>query len=406
MKYGVIWRKTTKNIGDDIQSYAQSLFMPQVDYMIDIEELDSFKSDNDEPVAAIMSSWYMWQKWNWPPSKDIYPLWVGLHYNDIQRGRPRGMPSKWEYVDNGPGLEYLKAYEPIGCRDYYTQDRLDNLGIKNYYSGCITLTLPKREIKKPEKEYIVVVGVDKPTRKYIQKFYENTDIEVKVVSPTRPEPSTNMSWEERKAEVEELLDLYQNAKGVVTFRLHCALPTLALGTPVLLVRPSFKSVRFNPYADYVNTAHSQEVLDGKFDEWLKEPFENPETFKPIREQLTKTATQFIEKAKAETRTATELKRTSYTDEDVLLWQHKTMKLTLHNYHIEHHIDLTERNRLKKELAKLEKQNEKLSDKLDEYKALGSPKSINKKLSAYNNLIRRFPIRVMRKLFRIFKKKPS
>ena len=74
MKYGVLWRKTTMNIGDDIQSYAQSVWLPQVDYMVDIEELDAFHSDNDEPVATIMSSWYMWQKWNWPPSAT--PFWT------------------------------------------------------------------------------------------------------------------------------------------------------------------------------------------------------------------------------------------------------------------------------------------------------------------------------------------
>ena len=53
MKYGVLWRKTTKNIGDDIQSYAESVWLPSVDYMVDIEELDSFKAEDDEPVAGI-----------------------------------------------------------------------------------------------------------------------------------------------------------------------------------------------------------------------------------------------------------------------------------------------------------------------------------------------------------------
>ncbi|MBQ4206924.1 MAG: polysaccharide pyruvyl transferase family protein, partial [Clostridia bacterium] len=140
MKYGVLWRKTTKNIGDDVQSYAASLWLPSVDYMVDIEDMEHFTAENDEPVATIMSAWYMWHKWYWPPSKHVYPLWIGFHYNDILRGRPRGMQSRFEYVDNGPGWEYLKNYEPIGCRDYYTQGVLDNMGIKNYYSGCVTLT--------------------------------------------------------------------------------------------------------------------------------------------------------------------------------------------------------------------------------------------------------------------------
>ena len=41
MKYGVLWRKTTKNIGDDMQSYAASLWLPSVDYMVDIEDMET-----------------------------------------------------------------------------------------------------------------------------------------------------------------------------------------------------------------------------------------------------------------------------------------------------------------------------------------------------------------------------
>ncbi len=418
MKYGVLWRKTTKNIGDDMQSYAESLWYPQVDYMVDIEELDAFKSEDDEPVATIMSAWYMWHKWNWPPSKYLYPLWIGLHYNDIQRGRPRGMPSKWEYVDNGPGLEYLKAYEPIGCRDYYTQERLDELGIKNFYSGCITLTLPKRKIVKPEKEYMVVVGVSKAVENYIVDHFKDTDIEVKVIPPTRPEPSTDLSWEVRKAEVEEMLDLYQNARGVISFRLHCTLPTLALGTPVLFARQSFKSVRMDPYKDYLNTAQFDDILAGKFDEWLDNPAPNPETFKPVRDNLIKICTEFIEQTKKETRKASELVRTSYTEEEVKEWQRLTMKKTLHNYHLEHHIDLRERLQLIKDVEKLEKQLEKRDRTIEkkneiiarreariaEYRQYGTVGQVKRKAEIYNKVVNFFPIKILRKIKRLFKKK--
>ena len=73
MKYGVLVNKGTKNLGDDIQSYAESLFYPHVDYMVDRETIDKFKPDKEEPVGVIMGAWYMWNKWNWPPSKYIVP---------------------------------------------------------------------------------------------------------------------------------------------------------------------------------------------------------------------------------------------------------------------------------------------------------------------------------------------
>lgn len=364
MKYGVLWRKTTKNIGDDMQSYAASQWLPSVDYMVDIEELDSFKAEDDEPVATIMSAWYMWQKWNWPPSKYVYPLWIGFHYNDIQRGRPRGMPSKFEYL-TGPGYEYLKKYEPIGCRDYYTQERLEERGIQNYFSGCVTLTLKKRELKKPEREYIVLVGVGKAVEKAVQEQLEGTGIDVKIIAPTRKEPSTDLSWEERKAEVESMLDLYQNAKCVLTFRLHCALPCLALETPVLLVRPNFNSVRFTPYKDWLHTATPEQVINGEFKEFMLNPPKNPDDYKPVRAKLEEQIAEFIEQAKQEKRKASDLVRTEFTDLELMQWQNKTMKETLHSYHIECHIDLAEMVAQRKLIA--------------QYKELGEVKEIRKSL---------------------------
>mgnify|MGYP000943183057 CR=1 FL=1 len=43
------------------------------------------------------------------------------------------------------------------------------------------------------------------------------------------------SFEERMAKAEEILTLYQNAKFVITRRLHVTLPCLALETPVLSI---------------------------------------------------------------------------------------------------------------------------------------------------------------------------
>lgn len=404
MKYGILYRKTTKNIGDDIQSYAQLQWLPSLDYLVDIEDLDAFKSDNDEPVATIMSSWYMWHKWNWPPSKDIYPLWIGLHYNDIQRGRPRGMPSKWEYVDNGPGKEYLKKYEPIGCRDYYTQDRLDELGIKNYFSGCITLTLKKRKIVKPEKEYIVVVGVSKPVERAIKKQLEDTGIEIKVIAPTRPEPSTDMPWADRQAQVEEMLDLYQNAKCVVTFRLHCALPSLALGTPVLLVRSGFNSVRFKPYADWLHHAYDDDVVDGKYREWFLNPPANPDDYLETRYALEKTVSEFIEETKKETRKASELDRLKVDPDELMKWQNARMKETLHSFHIESQIDLGEMNRMKREIAaankKLNKNQEQIRSLKKELKEEKKKNRIVTKFISYNFALKLYNIgRAIKGIFR-------
>lgn len=386
MKFGILWRKTTKNIGDDIQSYAAAVRLPSVDYQVDIEELDSFVAEDDEPVATIMSAWYMWKKWNWPPSKYVYPMWIGFHYNDIQRGRPRGMPAKFEYIEDGPGYEYLKKYEPIGCRDYYTQERLTERGIANYFSGCVTLTLPKRPIVKPKREYIVLVDVGKDVEKAIRKQLKGTNIDIKVVRPTRPEPSTNLSWEVRKAEVESMLDIYQNAKCVVGFRLHCVLPCLALETPVLFVRPNFNSVRMNPYKNWMHKASPKDVINGKYRDFFLNPPPNPDDYKPVREQLIRQIEDFVKTAQAETRKASELVRTEYTDLDVMQWQNSKMKYTMYNYLLESHVDLREMSDLRRQLTKLESNVASLkkcgniseaADLLNKYAELGSYEELRK-----------------------------
>ena len=68
MKYGVIAHTTTTNLGDDVQTYAAMKLLPRVDYFLTRERLDSFRSENNEPVAVVMNAWWMWEKWNWPPA--------------------------------------------------------------------------------------------------------------------------------------------------------------------------------------------------------------------------------------------------------------------------------------------------------------------------------------------------
>ena len=50
MKYGLVIYKDTDNIGDDILSYAASRFLPQIDYIIDREQLDIFAPNKKEIV--------------------------------------------------------------------------------------------------------------------------------------------------------------------------------------------------------------------------------------------------------------------------------------------------------------------------------------------------------------------
>ena len=43
--YGLMYYKSTDNIGDDIQTYAAMKFLPHIDYYIDREDLSCFVPD-------------------------------------------------------------------------------------------------------------------------------------------------------------------------------------------------------------------------------------------------------------------------------------------------------------------------------------------------------------------------
>ena len=42
MNYGIMYYKSTDNIGDDIQTYTAVRFLPHIDYHIDREDLNCF----------------------------------------------------------------------------------------------------------------------------------------------------------------------------------------------------------------------------------------------------------------------------------------------------------------------------------------------------------------------------
>lgn len=116
------------NIGDYIQALASSQFYPRIDGFVERDELSLY---DDEDCKVIMNGWYMAKPENWPPSRHINPLFVAFHINSKAKD---SMLSK-------ESIEYLKKYEPIGCRDTYTMDLLKGKGIDAYFSGCMTLTL-------------------------------------------------------------------------------------------------------------------------------------------------------------------------------------------------------------------------------------------------------------------------
>ncbi len=367
MKFGVLLNKSNINLGDDIQAYATARFYPTLDYFVDREHINDFQSENNEPVAVIMNAWYMWEKWHWPPARCIVPHMVGFHYADHVLSLQAGSPLKYEALE-GLGGDYLKAYEPIGCRDYFTMNKLRDLGIDSYFSGCITMTLPQMPIVEHEKEYICIVDVDLRVKNKLLKLLDGKGYELKFVTHNG-EADKERTWEERKAKVEELLTIYRNAKCVITKRLHCSLPCLAQGTPVVLIKQMDDDIRFSPYYDYLHYIKTSDFLAGNYDYDFTNPKPNKPDFIPVRDALAKSCEDFVARVSAEERTTEELDRFWHTDEEVYRWRYDLMERTLRMWLTRSRQDFNnmkeikaERNRLNSQVAKLTAENESLAAK--------------------------------------------
>lgn len=253
MKYGLLKYDENKrffNVGDNIQSLAAKQFLPQVDVFLNREKLADYKGD---PVKLVMNGWFTHNIHNWVPSENIDPVFVSFHMNNT--AAPHMLSEK--------GIAYLKKHEPIGCRDQFTADTLKAKGIDAHFTGCLTLTLDSYKVDDSERDNTIYI-VD-PLYSYPrpEKIFYNAKITVKnILNGTafqlgkknkhlknfiseevlasaefinQEPPSNTYSDEEKFSMAEELLHKYAKAKLVITSRIHCALPCLAMGTPVIFV---------------------------------------------------------------------------------------------------------------------------------------------------------------------------
>ena len=253
MKYGLLTYDENQrffNVGDNIQSLAAKQFLPRVDVYVNREKLAEYKGPK---LKVIMNGWFTHNIHNWVPSEDIIPLFVSFHINNTAA----------PFMLSEKGINYLKKHEPIGCRDQFTADTLKSKGIEAYFSGCLTLTLNTYKAADPERGdaiYIVdpLYSYPRPEKIFynakatIRNILNGTAFQLskkkrhlkKFISYDvlnsaefiNQEPPSNTYTDEEKFEMAEtLLKKYAKAKLVITSRIHCALPCLALGTPVIFV---------------------------------------------------------------------------------------------------------------------------------------------------------------------------
>ena len=285
MKYGILYYKSTDNLGDDIQTYAAIKYLPHIDYYIDREHLSCFVPKEKEYVSMIMNGWYIHNKIAWPPSPYIYPLLISMHFKESE---------EYDVGDSylkDQGGEFLNKYGPVGARDFETKKRLEKNGIQSYLSGCLTLTIEKfKDIIK--KDNICVVDLEKSI---IDKIKENTESKIEIIShQLDPKESEKKTFKERMNEVENVLKKYQESRLVITSRLHVLLPCIALEVPVIFLhKKSFDKDRLEMFLNWVDSYEEEEFLNQDIKEILKNPKENSLDYIKMKCYLDNMCKQFI-----------------------------------------------------------------------------------------------------------------
>lgn len=293
MKNGLLYKETLggrKNIGDYIQTIATECFFDKIDTYIHQERTHEYKSDQEQ-TKVIMNGWYMSNPDHWPPSAGILPLFVSFHIT----------PDAYNKMLDPKGIEYLKKFAPIGCRDMETQEILLQKGISAYFSACLTLTLglkykdpeksgeiifvdPYYEFHRNVRHNLSVIPIGKALitilcyysqvkkiskniayHPYVKKerqllskvervlraacFYQSyrtkfsDELLFKATFITHKlSPSFIDKRVERLELARELIRRYAKASLVVTSRIHAALPCLGLETPVLFVTPDSPTI--------------------------------------------------------------------------------------------------------------------------------------------------------------------
>lgn len=263
LKYGYA-ELNTVNVGDVIQTIASAQFLPNIDYYVDRDNMRAFSSM--PPSFLISNGWFLKVPDNFPPPENIHPFYISFHLSS-------------ERILTQKVIEHFRIHSPIGCRDQYTLEMLESKGIKCYLSGCLTVTLENKFNGRSKQVYLVDLDDDamnlipewiKEKATLISHRKVPKDLSRMVLFELRSRIISEERWQERfnllnlmkiwRAKEyahflptqlklyrdlivvfqmifgQKLIDLYAHAKLIITSRIHCAIPCMALGTPVILIK--------------------------------------------------------------------------------------------------------------------------------------------------------------------------
>lgn len=256
------------NLGDPIQSCATKNLYREMgineEDIIPVPRYDMSNYDGEECICVVNTpSIYeelVYDSHFMPPSKKVHVIPMSLHiHRDIDEAE----------------LQFYRNCGGVGCRDISTVKYLKSLGVDAFLTGCLTATLPRRDEEissKADKIYFVDVPIG--VMEVMPKEIKENGITIQNVIRYENLGSENrISIEDahklhKKAE-DQLALWRNNAKLVITSRLHVASPCMAMGIPVILVKNHFGD-RFG-YIDRFLPLYTPDLYDQI--DWNPEPID-------------------------------------------------------------------------------------------------------------------------------------
>jgi len=229
LKYGYIVHKYGEkggnysgfNIGDPMQTFAllylyDIIGIPDSDRVpINLCDLNSY--DGEKVVLPMLGVAIGIQFAILPLSSKIIPCFVSstIAKNEL----------------SGVEVEYLKKYQPIGCRDEFTLNLVSKYGIKGYLTGCITAILKKEKRKTNDK--VMLVDIPEELEKYIPNEIKEKAERHSHLLPISKSMNDSDAEDLIRQSKAKLCYYRDNASLVISSRLHALVPSMAMGIPVI-----------------------------------------------------------------------------------------------------------------------------------------------------------------------------
>lgn len=214
------------NIGDQVQEvgYLNAMKLCGMD-TDSVPRIYGYENRDDSEMSYIAYGYYDYHYGLdlFPVKENESPIFLSLHCTDEKR------------VNDFKGIADRIPF--IGCRDYasYMFFKNNMSSVPVFMSGCFSLIQEKRkEIPANPKTYLV--DISDGLREHIPEELLNNAVEATHDDFHFCDDNDTADKEASLYVRRWLNELKENAGLVITSRLHCALPCVAMGIPVIVAR--------------------------------------------------------------------------------------------------------------------------------------------------------------------------